>query len=169
MTRCVVLVSMLLVFLHRGLAALAPSSSEPEFPLQGRVLDAMCAPIAGARVTATATGRPARFAITDQAGTFTLALPAGRYTVRVSADGFIDASMDMIAGAPGRQSRDFVLQVAGIHEAVTVAALGGNTLPVIISATKTPTPLRDVPQSVTVVGSQLIQDQLMASIGDVVR
>ena len=78
MTRWVVLVSMLLVFPHRGLAALAPSSSEPEFPLQGRVLDAMRAPIAGARVTATATGRPARSAITDQAGTFTLALPAGR-------------------------------------------------------------------------------------------
>ena len=38
-----------------------------------------------------------------------------------------------------------------------------------MTATKTPTPLRDVPQSVTVVTKGLIQDQLMLSIGDVVR
>src|SRR5262249_38059385 len=35
--------------------------------------------------------------------------------------------------------------------------------------TKTPTPLRDVPQAVTVVTRQLMQDQLMTSMGDVVR
>ena len=39
----------------------------------------------------------------------------------------------------------------------------------ISSATKTLTPLRDVPQSVTVVTQELIRDQLMMSIGDVVR
>ncbi len=37
------------------------------------------------------------------------------------------------------------------------------------SATKTDTPLRDVPQSVTVVGQQLIRDQAMQSMADVVR
>ena len=42
-------------------------------------------------------------------------------------------------------------------------------MPAISSATKTPTPLRDVPQSVTVVTQELIKDQLMMSIGDVVR
>ena len=40
---------------------------------------------------------------------------------------------------------------------------------VISSATKTPTPLRDVPQSVTVVTRELIQDQMMMSVGDVMR
>ncbi len=39
----------------------------------------------------------------------------------------------------------------------------------ISSATKTLTPLRDVPQSITVVTQELIQDQMMMSIGDVVR
>src|SRR3546814_16874877 len=37
------------------------------------------------------------------------------------------------------------------------------------SATKTDTPLRDVPQSITVVTEQLIRDQAMQGIGDVVR
>ena len=39
----------------------------------------------------------------------------------------------------------------------------------ITSATKTATALRDVPQSVTVVTQELMKDQLMQSIGDVVR
>ena len=39
----------------------------------------------------------------------------------------------------------------------------------IRSATKTPTPLLNVPQSVTVVSERQIQDQLMMSMGDVMR
>ena len=67
-------------------------------------------------------------------------------------------------------SREFVLAVAGVREAITVSApAAGYQVPVISSATKTPTPLRDVPQSVTVVTQELIKDQLMMSIGDVVR
>src|SRR5207302_2107554 len=37
------------------------------------------------------------------------------------------------------------------------------------SATKTLTPLRDVPQSISVVTQELIRDQMMMSIGDVTR
>jgi len=37
------------------------------------------------------------------------------------------------------------------------------------TATRTPTPLSDVPQSVTVVTEEQIKDQQMLSIGDVVR
>src|SRR5262249_22601695 len=60
------------------------------------------------------------------------------------------------------------LDVAGVHDSVTVVAPGGYQVPVITTATKTPTPLLDVPQSVTVVSNQLIRDQLMASLTDVV-
>ncbi len=64
---------------------------------------------------------------------------------------------------------EFVLQVAGVREAVTVSAPGGYQVPAITTATKTPTPLLDVPQSVTVVTSELIKDQMMMSVGDVMR
>ena len=37
------------------------------------------------------------------------------------------------------------------------------------SATRTDTPLRDVPQSITVVTQELIKDQTMQNMGDVVR
>src|SRR6185369_9161688 len=56
-----------------------------------------------------------------------------------------------------------------VTDSITVQAPTGYQTPVTSSATKTPTPLRDVPQSITVVTRQLMQDQLMTSIGDVVR
>jgi catecholate siderophore receptor len=45
----------------------------------------------------------------------------------------------------------------------------GYTAAGTITATKTPTPLRDVPQSVTVVTHELMKDQAMQSMADVVR
>ena len=62
-----------------------------------------------------------------------------------------------------------MLQLEGVREAVTVTAPSGYVVPSTVSATKTPTPLRDVPQSVTVVTDELIKDQMMMSIGDVMR
>ena len=64
---------------------------------------------------------------------------------------------------------EFVVQIAGFQDAVTVSAPGSYEVDEISSATKTLTPLRDVPQSITVVTKKLIKDQLMTSIGDVVR
>jgi catecholate siderophore receptor len=52
---------------------------------------------------------------------------------------------------------------------VTVTAPTGYTVPTTASATKTPTPLRDVPQSITVVTDALIKDQMMMSMGDAMR
>ena len=62
-----------------------------------------------------------------------------------------------------------MLQLEGVREAVTVTAPSGYVVPSTVSATKTPTPLRDVPQSVTVVTDELIKDQMMMSMGDVMR
>jgi len=56
-----------------------------------------------------------------------------------------------------------------VKDSITVQAPTGYQTPVTSSATKTLTPLRDVPQSVTVVTHELMQDQLMSSMGDVVR
>jgi catecholate siderophore receptor len=143
----------------------------PGFTVEGRVLDAMRAPIAGARVTAVPDGQTsASSTTTDHAGSFTLKLPRGRYTVTAAADGFVEQSFLVDARADGAVSRELVLAVAGVREAITVSApAAGYRVPVISSATKTPTPLRDVPQAVTVVTKELIRDQLMMSIGDVVR
>jgi catecholate siderophore receptor len=140
--------------------------------IEGRILDPMQMGIAGAVVTATSVDRGAEVATTtsDQTGAFTMPVPVGRYIVKASAPGFVDASLPVTAdGTSSGSSTRFVLQIAGLQEKVKVTARGGYQVPAIASATKTMTPLRDVPQSVTVVTRELIKDQMMMSMGDVMR
>ena len=53
--------------------------------------------------------------------------------------------------------------------AVTVTEGPRYTVPVSGTATRTPTPLLDVPQSVSIITQQRIRDQMMLSVSDVVR
>jgi catecholate siderophore receptor len=64
---------------------------------------------------------------------------------------------------------DFVLTIGGVRETVTVTGVPAEPVTIIRSATKTPTPLLDTPQSVTVVSQTQIRDQQMLSMGDVMR
>ena len=141
--------------------------------VQGVVLDAMHAPIAGAKVTATADQPPAATPLesgaTDHTGSFALRLPAGRFVVRVSAPGFQDLTQAVTVTTASSNRLELILQIAGIVEAVSVTASAGYDVPVITTATKTATPLINVPQSVTVVTKELIRDQMMTSMGDVLR
>jgi len=146
------------------------SPAEARFTLQGKVLDSTRAPIAGAKVTATADAGSVRAsARTDVQGDFRLALLPGPYTIRIVTAGFLDEVQPVRASEDGAESREFVLIVAGVSETVTITASPGYQVQVISSATRTLTPLRDVPQSVTVATRQLVQDQLMTSVADVVR
>src|SRR5262245_45179424 len=137
--------------------------------IHGRVLDAMQAPVVGASVAASDGVATPVVVATDQTGNFEFSLPPGRYTFTASATGFTASSRDFTVANGATSVPPFVLQVAGIEEHVQVGGTAGYEVPLISSATKTPTPLRDVPQSVTVVTSALIQDQMMMSIGDVMR
>jgi catecholate siderophore receptor len=162
-------VVVLSALVHPSLAR--AQAAAPGFSLEGRILDSTQAPIAGARVTAAPDGRTTGSStVTDQRGAFMLKLTPGRYRVTVVADGFVERSFGVNALQAGGASQEIVLNVAGVQEAITVSApADGYQVPTISSATKTPTPLIDVPQSVTVVTQELIRDQLMTSIGDVVR
>ncbi|HET6899678.1 MAG TPA: TonB-dependent receptor, partial [Vicinamibacteria bacterium] len=150
--------------------AVEASPADARFTLEGKVLDSTRAAVAAAEVTAVpeAGGRGA-FTRTDARGEFRFALRAGRYTIRIVAPGFLDAAQPVIAVAEGTESREFILTVGGVTETVTVTATPGYQVQAISSATRTLTPLRDVPQSVTVATRQLVQDQLMTSVADVVR
>jgi catecholate siderophore receptor len=158
-----------LLALPLPLAAQATTSPK-QFTFLGTVLDSTRAPIAGARVTAVPNGQVSGLStVTDQRGEFVLSLDRGLYTIEISADGFVERSHSVNAQPTGTESREFTLEVAGFRDTVTVNAPAGYQVPVVRSATKTVTPLRDVPQSITVVTQELIKDQLMMSIGDVAR
>ena len=159
------------VLLALGRPVTCAQTVPPGFAVEGRIFDPMRAPIAGARVTAIPDNQSVGSStITDQAGAFVLKLVPGSYRLTVAADGFVEQSQRVNVSQTGSALREIVLKVAGVREDVTVSAPAvGYHVPVISAATKTPTPLRDVPQAVTVVTQALMRDQLMTSIGDVVR
>ena len=94
----------------------------------------------------------------------------GGYTVRVSANGFVEASRRVTA-EPGRGGRGGLHARGRRHSGIGRRRRPrvGYSVPAVSSATKTTTPLRDVPQAVSVVSSALIADQRMSSMADVTR
>src|SRR5262245_13254378 len=155
---------MILSLIISLLAAQAPAA------FHGRVVDPVRAAIPGARVTVvTDAGAAPQTTVSDARGEFTLVVAPGRYTVTIASPGFLDLSAANEISAPGTESREFMLRVAVVKETVYVSAPAGYHTPVISSSTKTPTPLRDVPQAITVFTKELIRDQLMTSVADVVR
>jgi len=140
--------------------------------LEGRVVDPSGAPIPGATVTATADPRRSSretTALSGPDGPFGLELPAGSYVIRVELEGFGETAQRISLAAGQPTPREFVLDVMTVKDSIVVHAPPGYRIPEISSATKTLTPLRDVPQSVTVVTRQLMRDQMMTSVADVVR
>src|SRR5262249_21174809 len=125
--------------------------------------------VAGAQIMAIPDGRaigPAT--VSDLTGRFMLALSPGKYTIRITAKGFLETSQAIeIGNSP--ESHDFLVRLPDVHVSVDVIEAPSYRTPAISSATKTLTPLLDVPQSITVVTEKLIRDQGMMSIADVVR
>jgi catecholate siderophore receptor len=133
------------------------------------VLDPSNAPLEGARVTFERAGKAAAQTTADQNGQFSVKLDPGSYTLTIEADGFAKISEQITVTDQPMQGREFILSVAGRQDTVTVMESPGYVLQTTSSATKTLTPLRDIPQSITVVTQELMRNQLMMSIGDVVR
>jgi len=150
-------------------AQTSTGTAQPRAEVRGMVLDPMRAPIANARITAVRDGGNSSSSTTSGPnGEFSIPLDPGAYTLVAASDGFLESRQTVDVGT-GLESREFILQVAGTHETITVTDAAGYSTPVVSTATKTLTPLRDVPQSVTVVPKELMADQMMMSIGDVVR
>ena len=148
-----------------------PLCAQPQASVHGKVLDPTSARIAGAQVSAVPDGRASLkvTAVSDANGEFNLSLSSGKYTVQISKDNFVAASRSVEVSSAGMELPDTVLQVAPVGSAVTVSEGAGYIVTSSSSATKTSTPLLDVPQSITVVTQDQMKDQMMTSIGDVVR
>jgi catecholate siderophore receptor len=103
-----------------------------------------------------------------QAGEFGIYLQPGSYTLRVAADGFKDSTRTVTVGGAALAPIEIVLEVAPRQDMVTVTE-SANYQILTSSSTRTVTPLRDVPQSISVVPQNLIRDQGMQNMADVVR
>jgi len=140
------------------------------FSLRLTVVDTTGAPLPGAHVSVTSRGTaPADAGITNTAGEVTVPLVQGAHALVVELDGFAPVTIALTARSSGVESRSVTLHVASFTDTVNVSAPRTYGSPAVTSAMKVMTPLRDVPQAVTVIGRQLIADQLMQSVGDTLR
>ena len=161
--RALVVILILGAFLSSSYAQTAQSS------FSGNVLDPSGRAIVGAGITAIPDGhRTGTTIASDEAGHFVLPLQPGKYTVTINANGFLETSQTVDIGNSAT-SLDFILQLPELKQMVEVTAGTSYQVAAISSATRTLTPLRDVPQSITVVSEQLIRDQGMTSVAEAVR
>ena len=161
LTRLVVPFSLIILVISSAAA------QTPQRVLRGRVLDQNRAAIPGATVSLSAEGLPSLTTTTNQLGEYSFKLTAGEYQMTASADGFADLSQ-AVKLADATVELDLVLQVFASGAFVTITDTAGYAIPALTSATRTPTLLRDIPQSVSVVTQEQIRDQSMASVADVV-
>jgi catecholate siderophore receptor len=136
---------------------------------KGRVVDTTGAAIPGVVISETSRGVPVDLAVSDQAGEFAVSLAKGSHTLTFAAEGFASTTVPVDTRTVVGAAQTITLRLADVQATVNVTAPPQYQAPAVTSAMKTLTPLRDVPQSVTVVTRQLITDQLMQSVGDVVR
>jgi len=152
-----------------ALLALVLQAEPAPVEFTGRVIDDSGAPVAAAGVSAYRSGQSSAAGITKTGddGRFALRLLPGDYIIRFDATS-ADAT-EVVTVAAGMPQQEFTLRPPTLHETITVEAPSGYRASTNSSAMKTETPLREIPQTVTVVSRERMQDQLMASIGDVVR
>src|SRR4051794_30002662 len=153
-------------------ALLCRLNGEPPPPsnaIQGKILDPSRSPIPGATVTAMADGRALSISShAGQAGEFSLSLKPGSYRLSFSADGFRDSVRTVAVEDTISSPLEIILSVAPREDIVTVTETA-NYQVLASSSLKTSVPLRDVPQSVSIVTQDLIRDQGMQNMADVVR
>jgi catecholate siderophore receptor len=135
--------------------------------LKGKVLDPNRASIEGADVWISKAGLPSSTAVTDRNGEFSLALAPGEYQVRIAAEGFSE-STDTVNLQSNSKPLEVVLAVGPSSAIVTITDMAAYGVNSINTATKTLTPLRDIPQSISVVTKEQIRDQSMSSVADVI-
>jgi catecholate siderophore receptor len=135
--------------------------------VRGKVLDPNRAAVAGAVATVQSPG--AQFsAVSDGKGEFILQLEPGEYSLKVTAEGFEAALRTIDSRRITPDSLEIVLEVAPSSATVTITDGAGYLTEAIGSATKTLTPVRDIPQSISVITKDQIREQGMANIADVV-
>jgi iron complex outermembrane receptor protein len=132
----------------------------------------------------TADGQPAEFVtvrlngtrlgtLTDAQGRFTLKAPAGTYALVVSIIGYQpqERSVTVASGETTQLDALQLAETAAQLDEITVKSGRERTYtePLSALATRTNTPLRDVPQSVQIVNRQLMQDRQVQTVGEAVK
>ncbi len=145
-------------------------AQQPKSVVQGKILDQSRTPIAGARIVVTPeSGTAGLTDVSGPTGEFLLTLEVGKHLLAVTADGFKDAKEPIVVAEAVGAPIEILLQVSEVRTTISVTESAGYQVITTNTATKTATPLIDIPQSITIVSRELIRDQLMMGMADVVR
>ena len=138
--------------------------------VRGRVVDQNRGSVSSATVKAlNVITRSSTATSSDSNGEFSLSLSPGEYVLEVHAEGFNSLSRRLSVTPNEIDGVELSLEVAAATATVTVSDTGSLETAIVFSGTKTPTGLRDLPQTISVIGRQQIADQSFSSISDVVR
>ena len=150
---------------------LSGQSQSPLTSIYGAVLDTTGAAVRGATVTVTNRSSGRRTSVTtDASGRYTLnSLPSARYDVQIGAPGFASFEKTSISlEANQAVSLTATLKVGSTTATVQVQAVApdGYTAVDTPAATRTNTPLIDIPQSIGVVKRSLLTEQDARTLND---
>jgi len=158
----------LLLFTLVPFVSSQPATSDVQ--LRGRVFDQNRAVVTGASVlVSNLAAKPQATTSSDSNGEFSISLPAGDYVLEIKAEGFNSTSRKLHVSPNERTEIEVSLEIASATATVTVSAGSEFQTGIVFSATKTPTAVRDLPQTISIVGKQQIAEQSFTSISDVVR
>ena len=144
------------------------ATSASQISLSGLISDPSGATLHDAVVTLSC-GAIKLQATTDAMGRYSLQLVPGIYSLTVAAKGFTTKEQTLKVSVENN-SQDLILNVAQANSTIEVRA-GANGYEVNESneATRTDTPIREIPQAVYVIPQQLLRDQQVVRLADAVR
>ena len=152
-------------------AATAYSQTGEQVRLAGSVVDENGGMVVGAKVVvSTEASKATVVSVTNGNGQFQFMLLPAKYSLKVTATGFNKIVEAVEVKSSATETSAIVLKIATATATVTVsddAIYSADST--VSSATKTLAPLRDVPQSISVIKKEQIRDQLFSSVADVVQ
>jgi len=148
--------------------SLSVYSQTSESCFRGTVKDADGAVVAGAKILLkNAKGKIVDRIATDNSGEFALScFDDGDYVLSISKDGMAEVTKNVSLKDKKLAVSDIVLETRSVSETVTVEIESEFVNSTTETATKTATPLRDVPQSIEIVNRQLLDSQAVRSLSD---
>jgi len=148
--------------------AFSAFSQSSEKCFRGTVKDAGGAVIVGAEILLkTSKGKIIDKVKTDAAGEFALdCFVEGEYTLNISKEGMSPIVKNLSLKNKDLQISDIILEAQAINETVTVEIEPAFVSSTSETATKTATPLRDVPQSVEIINRRLLDSQGVRTLQD---
>jgi iron complex outermembrane receptor protein len=145
------------------------SQAVPTQTVSGVITDSSGAVIPSVTIQITC-GRLRKQAETDKSGAYQLRLRPGTYQLVVTAPGFATVSQTLAVSPNGNPSPlNFTLKVGNTGSTVTVSADAGYVATDSTAGTKTNTPILEIPQSISVVTRDQMNDQQPQSLNEALR